>query len=377
MDANDQARTVLDRMANDFARMSKRHDVDCLFWKPANATPTTKGVNDTMYFYTEAAGYFDSTTFVAQGIPSGATASSEQNTFTLVGYRVNDSSTSVPYNQLERLGLPLSWDGGDYSVHANNKHSGPTFAMAFLTYPPAGTDASSDSHGNHNGNISTAFESSTIEDNYPEVGTEAGNYTDGTDTTYSVIGSQVFRMEYAFQLKDGTMSDKPIMVYSAGSSNGVTSSTITATSHPIHSDDSANDNGTGAWSAGSRWWDATNEIGYICVDPTPNYAVWHEIGMQDVAAIIVTIAVIDKQGLIYANSRSTKTNSVLANVAALLPDYTSGSDPAYLLNPGKSSSWAYALLPGGPVSKMAAPKLPQSMISQIRIYQRCYYLENY
>ncbi len=370
MDADDQARMVLDRMANDFARMSKRHDVDFLFWKPVNNTPT-KGINDTMYFFTEAAGYFDSTTFVAQGIPPGATASSEQNAVTLAGYRVNDTAGSASYNQLERIGLPLSWDGGNYAVNPNHKHSGPTYAMSFLTYPPAGTSASGDKNGNHNGSISTAYESSLIEDNYPEVGTEAGNYNDGSDPTYATIGSQIFRMEYAFQLKDGTMSDKPVMVYTSGSSNGVPSSTITASAPPQPTNDSST--AGGGWSVGSRWWDATNEIGYICIDPTPSYAVWHEIGVQDVAAIIVTIAVIDRQGLAYMKAK----NGNLNNVAALLPDYVGGNDPAYLLNPGKTTSWAYALLPGNAVSKMAAPKLSQSMISQIRLYQRCFYLENY
>ena len=51
---------------------------------------------------------------------------------------------------------------------------------------------------------------------------------------------------------------------------------------------------------------SNNQIGYICLDATPNYAVWHEIGIQDIAAIIVTIAVIDKQGLIYVKSRGMR-----------------------------------------------------------------------
>ncbi len=161
------------------------------------------------------------------------------------------------------------------------------------------------------------------------------------------------------------------MVYSAGGANGVPSSTITATAHPQPTNDSSTSGGS--WSVGSRWWDKTNEIGYICIDPTPGYAVWHEIGMQDVSAVIVTIAVIDKQGLAYMKARSGD----LKNVAALLPDYVMGSDPAYLLNPANGASWAYALLPGNSVSKMAAPALPQPMISQIRLYQRCFYLENY
>jgi prepilin-type N-terminal cleavage/methylation domain-containing protein len=380
MDANDQARTVFDRMANDFARMSKRRDVDFIFWKATSATPTTAGINDTMYFYTEASGYFDSTTFTTEGIPAGYTGNaSEENAYTLAGYRVNNLSTSPSYNQLERLGLPLSWDGGNYAASAGNTHTpGTTYAMAFLTYPPVGTDATATIAGN----VSTAFDSSTFGGspptfaaNFPQVGTSAKNYNDGTDTTYDTIGSQVFRLEYAFQLKDGTLSDKPMMV--ASNANGIPLSLITSTTtgaHPSLKDDSLNDNSTGSWSVGGRWWDAKHHIGYICVDSSPGYAVWHQIGLQDVAAIIVTIAVIDKQGLLYMKAKGGD----LSKVAGVLPDYTPGSDPAYLLNPTNTTSWAYALLPGHAVSALAAPSnLSQAMISQIRIYQRCFYLDNF
>ena len=122
------------------------------------------------------------------------------------------------------------------------------------------------------------------------------------------------------------------------------------------------------------------------MDATPGYAVWHEIGIQDVAAIIVTIAVIDKQGLSYIQARGGD----LKNIAAALPDYsltatpTTSSvagDPGYLLDAKKSTapvSWAYALLPGNGVSKVTGTsKLPQTMISQIRLYQRYFYLNNF
>src|ERR1035441_2337099 len=61
MDANDQARMVFDRLGNDFARMVRRKDVDYIFWK--NTPSTTTGTNDTMYFYTEGASYFDTSAY--------------------------------------------------------------------------------------------------------------------------------------------------------------------------------------------------------------------------------------------------------------------------------------------------------------------------
>ena len=59
IDANDQARVVFDRMADDFARIVRRKDVDYIFWK----NPPWQPANDAMYFYTEGDSYFDSHDF--------------------------------------------------------------------------------------------------------------------------------------------------------------------------------------------------------------------------------------------------------------------------------------------------------------------------
>jgi prepilin-type N-terminal cleavage/methylation domain-containing protein len=392
MDANDQARAVFDRMADDFARMVRRKDVDFIFWKAAvNGTGDTGG-NDAMFFYTEGSSYFDTTTFNASGggIPAGASNNSEKSAPSLVGYRVNTVSTSPDYNQLERLGKALSWDGGAYnSTQPATNSKQPNFVV-FLTYPPAGTDVHTLGSPDSTVAYSTAFLNSTLMGAYANnsagprsltttpttVGTEGNNFNNGVDTSYHSIGSQVFRFEYAFQLKDGTVSDKPMMVQSA--TNGVPSSKVTGAQRPLPTNDSTS--GGGSWSIGSRWWDSTNHIGYICLDATPSNAIWHEIGIQDVAAIVVTIAVIDKQGLTY-----TKNSGIdLKNVASQLPDYvattttsTVTGDPSYLLNPSQATGWAKALLPGGLATTMTAPKLPQEMVSQIRLYQRYFYLNNF
>jgi hypothetical protein len=366
-----------------------------------------------MFFYTEGASYFDSSAYttVATGYststPPGPAPA--KNSVSLVGYRVNNNGGTVPsplsadpsYYQLERLGKALSWDGGAYnSTQSATLNSRQPNFMVFLTYDPVGYDpynASATAQKDPSGikTYSNAFFNSTLAGAYSDnislgrsltttpsaVGTEAKNFNDGKDTSYRSVGSQVFRFEYGFQLKDGTFSDKPMMVYSAGS-NGVPTSTTAATQHPLPTNDSSTTGGS--WSIGSRWWDSTNHIGYICLDATPSYAVWHEIGIQDVAAIIVTIAVIDKQGLAFVNAN----NGNLGNIAAQLPDYNAATtaavtgtvvgDPAYLLNPTPTTSWAYALLPGKTVSALASPnKLPQSMISQIRLYQRYFYLNTY
>ena len=111
--------------------------------------------------------------------------------------------------------------------------------MAFLTYPPAGIDVGG-SCGQSEWNIfwgdptgvtySTAFFYSTLagacSNNVKQsfgslpsaVGTPEDRHTILTIARIPLIasiGSQVFRFEYSFQLKDGTLSDKPVMVQSA------------------------------------------------------------------------------------------------------------------------------------------------------------------
>src|SRR5271170_2845008 len=58
MDADTQARMVLDRMAFDISKITKRSDVDYYFKK--NTTVGTTPGNDQMAFYTESGGYYPS-----------------------------------------------------------------------------------------------------------------------------------------------------------------------------------------------------------------------------------------------------------------------------------------------------------------------------
>ena len=86
MDSNSQVQAVFERMASDFAGIVKRQDVDYVFAK--------QNGNDTMYFFSEAAKYFDS-----------SVSDSAKSSVSLVGYRVNSNF------QLERLSRGLTWDG--------------------------------------------------------------------------------------------------------------------------------------------------------------------------------------------------------------------------------------------------------------------------
>src|SRR5205807_7240732 len=90
MDADAQARQLLDRMAIDFAQMVKRSDVDYYVKSSANSPfrRVLQPGNDQIAFYSAVPGYYP---------PAGS-----QSPLSLVAYRVNSLSTSSGYNRMER-----------------------------------------------------------------------------------------------------------------------------------------------------------------------------------------------------------------------------------------------------------------------------------
>jgi prepilin-type N-terminal cleavage/methylation domain-containing protein len=158
LDSDTQARLVFERMASDFSSMIRRQDVDYIFAKQAG--------NDTMFFFSEATKYFDS-----------SVSDPAKSSLALVGYRLNSSY------QLERLSRGLTWDG----------QVGPSPApgsIVFLT--PSGT--------------SMPIAGSTIAGNWPDAVGAGPNYTNGTGSDYHVIGDQVYRLEVSFVQTNGTIS---------------------------------------------------------------------------------------------------------------------------------------------------------------------------
>ena len=80
MDADSQARQLLDRMAIDFAQLVKRSDVD-FFGKGTTAPNSVGGAmtgNDQIAFYSAVPGYYPTT--------------GSQSPVSLVAYRVNSNS---------------------------------------------------------------------------------------------------------------------------------------------------------------------------------------------------------------------------------------------------------------------------------------------
>jgi type II secretory pathway pseudopilin PulG len=160
MGADSQARSLLDRMAVDFAQMVKRSDVD--YYLKNGAAPNSVGGamngNDQIAFFGTVPGYYP--------------ASSNQSPVSLVAYRVNSnsSSTNPSYNKLERMGKGLIWNGTSSSY----------IPILFLD--------------------STTSPTTTIANKWP-----TATSSSSTDPNYELIGPYVFRFEYYYLLKGQTV----------------------------------------------------------------------------------------------------------------------------------------------------------------------------
>ena len=163
MDADAQARQLLDRMAIDFAQMVKRDDVD--FFAKGTVAPNSVGGamsgNDRIAFYSAVPGYYPST--------------GSQSPVSLVGYRIN-AAAGTALNKMERLGVGLVWNGvstADTPVVFLPLTIGPSASSPAGNWPQATSSATSD------------------------------------PTHYELIGPQVFRFEYCYVLTDGTRPITP------------------------------------------------------------------------------------------------------------------------------------------------------------------------
>ena len=144
MEADSQARPLFERMALDFAQIVKRSDVS--YYLKTAGTPMTG--NDLVGFYSAVQGFYPTT-------PSP---------ISVVAYRVNsDSSSSVAYNCLERMGKGLDWNGA----------SPVSTPIVFLPLTLHGT--------------------------WPSVASSSAyDDTDPVKKTYEIIGPHVFRFEYYY-----------------------------------------------------------------------------------------------------------------------------------------------------------------------------------
>lgn len=221
MDTDAIARQLLDRISLDLSQMVKRTDLD-YFAKNSGAPNSVGGGmagNDQIAFYSTVPGY----------------SSTAASPISLVAYRINGQ------NRLERMGKGLLWNG--------DSSAGTPVVFLPLT-------------------ISTTW-------------TTATNST-SADSDYELIGPQVFRFEYYYQLNNGNLSDTP-------------------------------------WDAGA---------GHSNVS-----------GMRDVTAIVIAIATIDTK------SKVLTSDAQLGTLAASLNDFTNSMSPGDLLNQWQSAIDTNTALP--------------------------------
>jgi hypothetical protein len=293
MDSDAQARQLLDRMAIDFAQMVKRSDVD--YYLKSSATAPFRRVlqsgNDQIAFYSTVPGYYP---------PSGS-----QSPVSLVAYRINSNSTDSAYNKLQRMGRGLVWNAvsnTDTPVVFMPIPLGSPLALPSPTPTPIGTPLPTPTP-------TAVPPTPTANPAWPDAASATANWSDS-----EVIGPQVFRFEYYYLLKNGTLSDIP----------WDTSSTLL----PLHTD---------------------------------------VRGMQDVAAIVVNIAVIDPKSKVLVDTvdptaaKIKRLNGADGSPPALV-DYAAGMIPGQLL-----AQWRAAI-------DANSVGLPLPAISGIRLYERYFYL---
>ncbi len=194
IDTDTQARVILDRMAVDFAQMLRRTDIDYYLKAPTGyKNPNAHGKNikltggaqkgnDQIAFFSQTPGYND-------------TSSSWQSPVSLVAYRVNGNPNSASYLMLERMGKGLLWNGV-----LNSTNPSAIYPIVFLPgqIAPVGGGATT-------GPWAGSWYAAVNNDN-----TNASK-----DPDYQPIGPGVFRLEYYYLRKDGSIKDVPALTWDA------------------------------------------------------------------------------------------------------------------------------------------------------------------
>lgn len=289
VEADSQAQLAFSRMATDFAGMLNRRDVDCFFVKNGG------GRSDAMYFYTESPGYF-----------SSSAGSAAQSAISFTGYRIahhnftGSDAAVYPDYVLQRIGAGLLYHPADLGKTPNRT------TVTFVTLNPAGT---------------LPIRQSTIADNHGYVvggsPTYDGNVSaENLGNTSAVIADGIFRMEFCFQVKDPAKYNGKTFVV------------------PV--------------SPGATAW---NNVAFAGTATNTTNMTMRKVH-SDVAAVVVTIAVLDPK------SRVLLTPAKIADAEKALVD---GDDPSV------AKTWIAAINDG---SFKTASKLPQIAASQVRVYQR-------
>jgi hypothetical protein len=309
-----------------------------------------------------------------------------------VGYIVNNDpniKTNIPVD-LQRLGRGLNWlPSAALTATDNMVFLTPATAMQQSSISPApyfDPNSTLDGHWSVLGVEGTGIGGAA----YNSIGTPQNMYTPASpvDPDYHVIGDQIFRFEFCYLLKDGSYSDYPV---EANSANVPTGSVplIVLSRPPTVSDDSNNTSTAGTVATGTRWFDKNAGRAYLCTKPAKGAAVWQGLGVQDVSAIVVAIALLDRNSrkLLYNAGGTTAELAGLFGDSGLIPT-GNGTTIANAYTASTSSSASFKLMQqswrttingSGFISSVASATgvssgLAQQLASHINTYQRYFYL---
>jgi prepilin-type N-terminal cleavage/methylation domain-containing protein len=340
-DADSQARTVFDRIARDFAGMPQRQDIDFLFEKQQSGS-TTSGSNDEIFFYSEAPAF---TPWSSAMYPTNPP--DPKSSVALIGYCVNTGINNTgagnpapPAHCLQRLSKGLTWDEN-----------------AFLTFQQPGTVNSSNNPYTSTTIAGNAFTSNAILSAPP-------SYSGTGDSAYDVLSPEVFRLEFCFQVKDLTNPATPAAAYS-----------IYPMAFYAHGNAGGNTRSFGpsvptTANVGDRWYDTQNFRAFACTGINGTTPLWSPIGLADVSAIVVAIAILD------TNSRKIVTQNQLAAAASALADFTEPAASQAANPPLMATTWENTINSTQPTFSSLTGLSPTAA-GQVRIYQRYFYLNNY
>ena len=196
--------------------------------------------------------------------------------------------------------------------------------------------------------------------------------TDPRFTT--VMGDGVFRLEFCFQLEDGTYSNQPILRTPTPGFPSSATFFKQAGSAPTLND------GEPTYAVGSRWWftNGSNQRGYICVSSKKGDAKWALIGSKDISAVVVGIVVLERENRKILKADATYPNQVDAVVMSnLTRKFADPTDTDVAGTPAAGPRlmgqiWNDKMNSGTIVSEMQAIGVPPAVTAQIRVYQRTF-----
>jgi len=298
MDLDSQTRQVLDRMAVDYAQMVKRSDVD--YYLKSAATGT--GQRNVLQPGNDVIAFYST-------VPGYYPSTGAKSPLSLVTYRVNSNPAGAPYNKLERMGKGLVW----------NAVSPADTPVVFMPIPIASPIPLAELPNPPPNPLPAPAWSEAV---------SSSSSSGGWSNSSEVFGAQIFRFEYYYLLK------------------GQTDPTTGAPYAPMLS---------------NIPWDArinsccSTSASTLCCHVAPE-------GMQDVAAIVVDIAVIDPKSKVLVRDAQLARLNGADGGGPLLVDYAAGMAPGELLGQWRAALDANTI------------GLPLSAVSGIRVYERYLYL---